>query len=67
MPTYERIGYGSPDGMLLGGSSTERIGFYGATPIAQTTFPQISSGNIGDVSTWVSNFIVYLKAVGLSS
>ena len=66
MPTYERLDYGSPDGSQWGGVSTDRIGFFGATPIAQTTFPQLSVGNIGDVSTWVSNYLVYLKAVGLS-
>mgnify|MGYP001606691123 CR=1 FL=1 len=66
MAQYERIGYGSPDGAQFGGSSSERIGFYGATPMSQTTLPQLSTGNIGDVSTWVSNFIVYLNAIGLS-
>ena len=66
MATYERLDYGSPDGSQWGGSSSEKIGFYGATPMSQSTFPQLSTGNIGDVSTWVSNFIVYLKRVGLS-
>lgn len=66
MATYERLDYGSDDGSQWGGAATDRIGFFGATPISQTTFPQLSTGNIGDVSTWVSNFIVYLRAVGLS-
>ena len=66
MASYERLDYGSPDGSQWGTAVTDKLAFYGATPIVQTTFPQISTGNIGDVSTWVSNFIVYLKAVGLS-
>ncbi len=36
MPTAQVIGDGSPDGTVLGASTTEKIGFYGlATPIVQ--------------------------------
>jgi hypothetical protein len=35
MPTYERIDYGSDDGSQLGGAATDKLGFYGATPIVQ--------------------------------
>jgi hypothetical protein len=38
MATYERIDYGSPDGSQWGGSASEKIGFYGAVPVAQRTF-----------------------------
>lgn len=31
----QQIGDGNPDGSVFGGSATEKIGFYGATPIAQ--------------------------------
>ena len=67
MPTYERLDYGSDDGSQWGTVSSDKLAFYGKVPISQTTFPQLSTGTINDVSTWVSNFIVYLKAVGLSS
>lgn len=31
----ERLDYGSPDGCLIGGSATDKIGFYGVTPVVQ--------------------------------
>jgi hypothetical protein len=37
MATYERLDYGSPDGAQLGGASTDKIGFYGATPVVRPT------------------------------
>lgn len=33
--SYERVDYGSPDGVLMGGASTDKIGFYGKTPVVQ--------------------------------
>ena len=32
--TVEYIGNGSPDGTVFGLSSTEKLGFYGTTPVA---------------------------------
>jgi UDP-N-acetyl-D-mannosaminuronic acid transferase (WecB/TagA/CpsF family) len=37
MATYERIDYGSDDGAQLGGAATDKIGFYGATPVVRPT------------------------------
>jgi hypothetical protein len=34
MPEYEYIGDGRPDGTIVGQSS-EKLGFYGATPVVQ--------------------------------
>lgn len=31
----ENIGKGLPDGMTLGSSATEKVGFYGETPVVQ--------------------------------
>lgn len=50
MPTYERIDYGSPDGCQLGGSSTELVGFHGATPSDQAAFIADMSVNALSVS-----------------
>lgn len=33
--SYENVTYNSPDGALVGASASEKIGFYGATPIVQ--------------------------------
>ena len=35
MATYERLDYGSADGCLMGGAATDKLGFYGTTPIVQ--------------------------------
>ena len=37
MATYERLDYGSPDGSRWGGSSSDALGMYGVTPVAQYT------------------------------
>lgn len=36
--TYERLDYGSSDGCQIGGSSADKIAFYGATPVVRRTF-----------------------------
>lgn len=33
--TYEQITYGSPDGAQLGGAATDKIGFWGTTPVVK--------------------------------
>ena len=35
MPTYENVTYNSPDGAHIGKSTSEKIAFYGTTPITQ--------------------------------
>jgi len=35
MATYERLDYGSVDGCLIGGAATDKVGFYGTTPVVQ--------------------------------
>lgn len=32
---YEQLTYGSPDGAQLGGASTDKVGFWGATPVVR--------------------------------
>jgi hypothetical protein len=38
MASYEQVTYNSPDGAQIGKSSSEPIGFYGATPVAQRAY-----------------------------
>ena len=38
MATYERLDYGSDDGSQWGGSSADKIGFYGAAPVIQRAY-----------------------------
>jgi hypothetical protein len=35
MATYERVDYGSPDGSQWGGTTSDKLGHYGATPVSQ--------------------------------
>lgn len=37
MATYEQVTYNSPDGAQIGVSATEKVGFFGATPVVQPT------------------------------
>lgn len=33
--SYEQVTYNSPDGAQVGKASTEKVGFFGATPVVQ--------------------------------
>lgn len=35
--SYERLDVGSPDGSQWGGAATDKLGFYGATPVVRAT------------------------------
>lgn len=74
MPTYERVDYGSPDGSQWGGSSTDKIAFYGTTPIVQRSGAAQATSLVGtasstEVATEVKAAIIEimntLQAVGL--
>lgn len=43
MATYERLDYGSPDGSQWGGTSTDALGVYGATPVVKTVVGNITN------------------------
>ena len=54
MPSYERLDYGSDDGCQVGGAATDKVGFYGATPVVQratatthTTTNMVTSASFG--------------------
>ena len=66
MPTYERLDYGSTDGIQIGGASIDPIGFYGATPIRQIVLGyNLSSAT--HASTLVSTLFSALVSSGLFS
>lgn len=51
---YEQVTYGSPTGAQIGSSASEKIGFYGATPVVQratasthTTTAVVTSASFG--------------------
>jgi hypothetical protein len=45
---YEQLTNGSPDGAQLGGASTDKVGFFGATPIVR---PSVTWPNTGTATT----------------
>ncbi len=63
MPTYERLGYGSPDGSQWGGTG-DALGMYGVTPVLR----QVVGYNVstaGHASTVVSSLFMALTNIGL--
>ena len=67
MPSYERIDYGSPDGSQLGGASTDKIGFYGATPVTRpsVTWPNTGTATTTLNETKVNRIMAALVSLGL--
>ncbi len=64
MPTYENVTYNSPDGALIGQSATEKIGFFGKTPIVQPAVIAAAT-DAGTAITQANLVIVALKNLGL--
>lgn len=64
MATYERLDYGSADGSQWGGASTDKLGFYGTTPVTQQS---IGAGlsTATHASTLVSTIAEALKTIGI--
>lgn len=54
--TVEQVTYNSPDGAQIGKSSTEKIGFYGTTPVA---LPAALRGVATTASTSTTNAFGY--------
>ena len=69
MATYERLDYGSDDGCQMGIASTDKIGFYGATPIVQATLAQtttITATQLRAEVTALQNALVNLGLIAVS-
>lgn len=65
MAAGEYIGNGNPDGTSLGSSTTEKISFYGVTPIVQPA-PAVAVGtDIATVILEIADLRAKLVALGL--
>lgn len=51
MPAYTYIGDGNPDGIVIAASSSEKVGFYGATPIARVTASSYATSLVATASS----------------
>jgi hypothetical protein len=68
MATYEQVTYNSPDGAVMGKSGTEKIAFYGRTPIVIATKPTalgtIVFSQIATSGKWGFSSSTVAKTVG---
>lgn len=51
MTVYKHVTDGRPDGAVIGGSPTEKIGFYGRVPIAQRSGAAQATALVGTASS----------------
>jgi hypothetical protein len=67
MATYEIIDAGTPDGAQLGLASTNKIGFYGATPVTRpsVTWPNTGTATTTLNETKVNRIMAALVTLGL--
>lgn len=71
---YEQVTYNSPAGAMIGSSATEKVGFYGATPVAQRA-AAIQANSVVSVSSnitiaasltaWIVEVTATLNALGV--
>lgn len=70
----QRLDYGHPDGTSIGGAATDKLGLYGATPIAQRA-AAIQANSVVSVSSnitiaasltaWIVEVTATLNALGV--
>lgn len=65
MATYERIDYGSPDGCQLGGATTDKIAFYGSTPVSKPSVTQQSTATTTALRADLDSVMTALSNLGL--
>lgn len=67
MATIKYVGDGGSDGTSLGQSSSDKISFYGATPIvkAAAVTTLVTTPTATDIATAVNSIISRLQTIGL--
>lgn len=62
---YEQAGYNSPGGLQVGKASTEKVGFFGATPVDQPA-PAVAVGtDLATVILEIADLRASLVELGL--
>ena len=51
MASYERLDYGSPDGCQIGGATSDKVAFFGTTPITQRAAAAQATSTVGTASS----------------
>lgn len=54
-----------PDGTVLGNDSTDLVGLWGATPVAQAGAITLTSGTLGDANTAINSILTALRNAGI--
>lgn len=70
MATPLQVSDGRPDGCTVGQSATDKVGFFGATPVVQQTMTALtttSSTVASSVSVAVAEIQALLTTLGLTS
>lgn len=66
---YEQVTYNSPAGAMIGKAATEKVGFYGVTPVVQgaavTTLATTPTAT--DIATAVNAIIARLQTIGITA
>jgi hypothetical protein len=71
--SYEQVTYNSPDGAQMGSGATEKIAFYGSTPVVQRAAALQSGSGVSAASAsygatqaaWAVEVTATLTALGL--
>jgi hypothetical protein len=61
---YEQVTYNAPDGAQIGSSATEKVGFFGATPVVQVA-NVVDATDAATAITKLNAVIAGLEALGL--
>lgn len=60
---YEQVTYNSPDGAQMGASATEKIGFYGTTPIVQRSSSNQATTNIASSTAFGATQLAVVQEI----
>lgn len=55
----------NPDGTVMGTDSSDLIGFYGATPVAQASAISSNNGTLSTTANQVNSILTALRNLGL--
>lgn len=64
---FEQVTYNSPTGAQIGQSATEKVGFYGATPVVRgaAVTALVTTPTATDIATAVNSIISRLQTIGI--
>lgn len=63
--TIRHLSDRNPDGTMMGAGPTDRIGFHGATPVAQAAAIASTAGTASTTANAVNAILAALRSLGL--